>query len=238
MPDKEMTRAGFGPRAAAYIIDRAIVFAALCVVRLPFGIAALFGAGGLTAKDFLFDHSFLDVLCWVLMSAYFVLLTWFGGSTLGKKVMRLRVCRADGEPMRFIDVLYRETVGRFLSGILCLGYFMVLVDKEQRGFHDWLCGTAVVYENDVNVAERKRKDPAASAWTPVGGSAAQEHPAPEARASSLLGYTLPGETPVPAPEAPAFPETPAVPETPETEPVPAEPTFPAAEEISAPEEEN
>ncbi len=175
MPDNALTRAGFGPRAAAYLLDRAILLIGLCLVRLPFGVASLFGANALTAKNFLFDHSFLDVLCWVLSSAYFVLLTWFcGGATLGKRVMRLRVVRADGEPMRFLDVLYRETVGRFLSGIFCIGYLMVLADKDHRAFHDWLCGTAVVYDG-VTLPERKRPAPQENAWTPAAG------------------YSLPGE---------------------------------------------
>ena len=194
MPDKEMTTAGFGPRAAAYIIDRALLLIALCIVRLPFGIAALFGADALTAKDFLFDHSLLDVLCWLVSAAYFVLLTWFGGATLGKKVMRLRVVRADGEPMRFVDVLYRETIGRFLSGIFCLGYIMVLADKENRAFHDWLCGTCVVYDG-VTIPERPRRDPSENAWKP--SDALPEGAAPaelsEEGGSSYLRYSIPGE---------------------------------------------
>ncbi len=196
-----MTRAGFGPRAAAYLLDRAIVLAGLCLVRLPFGVAALFGAGGPTAKDFLFDHSFLDVLCWALGAAYFVLLTVFcGGATLGKRVMRLRLVRADGEPLRFLDVLYRETVGRFLSGILCLGYLMALADREHRAFHDWLCGTAVVYDG-VTLPERRRPDPAEHAWTPTEPALPAAEPdtlasgpaLPETPFNPFAGYSIPGE---------------------------------------------
>ena len=130
MPDNELTRAGFGPRAAAYIFDRALLLILLAFVRLPFAVASWFGGGELTAKSFLFDHSVLDVVCWLLVSAYFVLMTWFCGGTLGKMLMRLQVRREDGEALRFIDVLYRETVGRFLSGILCIGYLMVLGDRK------------------------------------------------------------------------------------------------------------
>ena len=180
-----MTRAGFGPRAAAYLLDRAILLVGLCFVRLPFGVAALLGGNALTAKSFLFDHSVLDVVCWALASAYFVLLTYFaGGATLGKRVMRLKVVRPDGGALRFLDVLYRETVGRFLSGIVWIGYLMALADREHRAFHDWLCGTAVVYDG-VTLPERRRSDPGANAWTPTPDAL------PEAPAA---GYSLPGGT--------------------------------------------
>ncbi len=184
MPDKEMTRAGFGPRAAAYIIDRVLLLIPLAIIRAPFAVAALRGAGRLSMGYFLFDHSFLDVVCWLLVSAYFVLLTWFGGATLGKMVMRLRVVREDGEAMRFIDVLYRETIGRFLSGILCIGYLMVLADRQKRGFHDWLCGTCVVYDG-VTFRAKPNKDaePIDYGWSQP------------ADASSEFGWSLPDAAP-------------------------------------------
>lgn len=192
-----MTRAGFGPRAAAYIIDRVLLLIPLAVSRLVFGIGSLFGGGQLVTGYFLFDHSFLDVVCWLLVSAYFVLLTWFGGATLGKMVMRLRVVREDGEPMRFIDILYRETIGRFLSGILCIGYLMVLWDSRKRGFHDWLCGTCVVYDGVAFRTEpEKPEEPAGFDWSQPGEEAAapDEASAAPADASSGYGWTLPGSS--------------------------------------------
>lgn len=207
MPDKELTRAGFGPRAAAYIIDRVLLLIALAIVRAPFAAASLFGAGRLSTGYFLFDHSVLDVVCWLLASAYFVLMTWFGGATLGKLVMRLRVVREDGEPMRFIDVLYRETVGRFLSGILCIGYLMVLGDRRKRGFHDWLCGTCVVYDGVSVRSTRKTSDePLDYGWTQPSEAPAAG-PAPSAESEPVFGWSQPSEGPAagPAPSAESEP---------------------------------
>ncbi len=184
LDNKEITRAGFGPRAAAFIADGLIVFLALLFVRLPVFFASMFTGDSLTGKAFLFHYSFLDVLCWVLTVLYFILLTYFTGSTLGKKLMRLRVEREDGEPLRLIDVIYRETVGRFLSGILCLGYFMILADRDKRAFHDWLCGTRVIYEG---VAFRPREAKTAPAY-----SVPSAHVAPD---SAPSGYSVPGSTP-------------------------------------------
>lgn len=198
MPDKELTRAGFGPRAAAYILDRVLLMIALAVVRVPFLVAAFFGAGRPAAGPFLFNYSIMDVVCWVLASAYFVLMTWFGGATLGKMVMRLRVTREDGEPMRFIDVLYRETVGRFLSGILCIGYLMVLGDKQKRSFHDWLCGTCVVYDG-VALRENPKKEtpPAGYGWSQPAQAPAVE-PALSAVSEPIFGDGTPAASTAPA----------------------------------------
>lgn len=196
----EVTRAGFGPRAAAFLIDRLLLALALLFVRLPASIAAMFGHGGFTSRAFLFSFSALDVVCWVLSAVYFILLTYFTGSTLGKKVMRLRVENADGSPLRLIDVIYRETAGRFLSGILYLGYVMVLADKENRAFHDWLCGTRVVYAG-VSFRGREPK--------PVPGqdaSDSEEAPALPDSAGPSAAYTVPGAAvytiPGAAPELP------------------------------------
>lgn len=186
MPDKEVTRAGFGPRAAAYVIDRAIILAALLIVRVPVWLVSLTGGDALTAKSFLFRYSFLDVLCWLLASAYLVLMTYYTGSTLGKKLMRLRVEKEDGAALSFVDALYRETVGRFLSGIACIGYLMVLADRKKRAFHDYLCDTRVVYD-DVVFRVREEKT-----------SAPDRTPAEEISAPAPVypGYSVPGETAV------------------------------------------
>lgn len=188
----EGIRAGFGPRAAAFLIDRGLLLLLLGLVRLPAWIAGL--AAG-PAKNVLFDFTAMDVLCYVLMSVYFVLLTYFTGSTLGKKVLRLHVEKADGSRLRLVDVIYRETVGRYLSGVLYLGYLMVLVDGRKRAFHDWLCDTRVVYDEEL--MRPKTRGSACAADYTVPGAGAQiprkpERPAAEAPApGTSWGYTIP-----------------------------------------------
>ena len=210
--EKNVCPAPFGPRAAAFLVDRALLAAALLLVRIPAWAASLFA--GAPARSFLFDHSFADVLCWLLSALYFILLTYFTGGTLGKKLMRVRVAAADGKPLRLVDVIYRETIGRFLSGIMYIGYFMALVDREHRAFHDWLCGTCVVSEPAAARAE--------SAVPAAGERGAEAVPAPalapagtESAAAADGGPAETDGTPVPAvtEEAPEQPEGPAAPET-------------------------
>lgn len=135
--------AGFFVRLVAFIIDSIIAALIIGIVKFPFSIAAMNGVGFLKA-NFIFDYSFLDVLGYIGVAAYFVLLTYFAHSTPGKMLLHLEVVTKSGE-WTLLNILYRETVGRFLSSILCIGYLAVLVTKEKQGFHDMLCDTYVVY---------------------------------------------------------------------------------------------
>ena len=59
--------------------------------------------------------------------------------------MKLTVITDEGTQLCFFRTLYRETVGRFLTGILLIGYIAAGCDFEKRGFHDRLCDTRVIY---------------------------------------------------------------------------------------------
>ena len=145
--------AGFWVRLAAYVIDSVIVAIGLLVVRLAWiGIGALI-SGTILDENVLFHYSLKDIVLYIFKVMYFALLTWCTGTTIGKRLMNLRVVPADGnEKLSFVDVLYRETVGRFLCGIsIWIGYIIVGIDKEKRGFHDMLCDTRVVYEKKVKM---------------------------------------------------------------------------------------
>ncbi len=135
--------AGFFVRLVAFIIDSIIAALLSGIVKLPFSLAAMGGVEFLKA-NFIFEYSFLDVLGYIGVAAYFVLLTYFAHATPGKMLMRLEVVTKGGE-WTFLNVLYSETVGRFLSSLLCIGYLAVFVTKEKQGFHDMLCDTYVVY---------------------------------------------------------------------------------------------
>ena len=150
-----MRAARFWPRAAAFLLDRAMLWVALLAIRIP----ALFSGGAMT-RDVLFRFSWLDILCWILITAYFVLLTALTGSTLGKKAMGLRVVTKDGGKVPFLTVLWRESFARYLSGILFIGYLLCAADPENGTLHDRICDTRVVVAAD-------RPAPANGALLPV-----------------------------------------------------------------------
>lgn len=149
----EVTFAGFWVRLAAYIIDSAILLIPLLIVRLLISGVLSVLEGTPFDGSVLFNYTIKDILLYIFQILYFVLFVSSTGTTPGKKLMNLRVISAEtGETPGFFDVLYRETIGRFLCGLfLCIGYIAVGIDKEKRGFHDMLSDTRVIYAKKVKI---------------------------------------------------------------------------------------
>lgn len=151
--DAEVIYAGFWVRLAAYLIDSVIVFFMLLVVRLILSGTLSVLSGTVLGGNILFGYTLKDIVLYLGQVLYFILCTRYTGTTPGKRAMNLRVVSVDesGE-LDLLNVVYRETVGRFLSGIfVCIGYLLIGVDREKRGFHDMLCDTRVVYGKRVKV---------------------------------------------------------------------------------------
>lgn len=145
--------AGFFVRLFAYFIDIVIVTLGLSVIRLMLiGVMSLLEGTPLSG-NILFQYNIKDIVLYVCQVVYFILLTYYTGTTLGKKLLNLRVVSEDeSKKPSFFDILYRETIGRFLSAvILFVGYIMIGVDNEKRGFHDKLSDTRVVYGKKIKV---------------------------------------------------------------------------------------
>lgn len=137
---------------AAYIIDSILVFLMLLIARLLMaGVMSLL-EGTFLSGNVLFQYTLKDIILYVLQVVYFILFTYCTGTTPGKRLMNLRVISAEEEKLSLIDVIYRETIGRFLCGIsIGIGYIVAGVDKEKRGIHDMLCDTRVIYAKKIKV---------------------------------------------------------------------------------------
>lgn len=144
--------AGFWVRLAAYLIDSVIVFFALLLVRLfSSGLMSLI-EGTAIGGNVLFNYTLKDVILYICQVLYFILFTYCTGTTPGKRLMNLRVVYADDGELPLPDVIYRETIGRFLCSLTVgIGYIMAGVDKEKRGLHDMLCDTRVIYAKRIKV---------------------------------------------------------------------------------------
>ncbi len=137
---------GFFPRLAAYLIDMILVGIVLGMVRCPFAIVSWFIGNVFWKQQILFCFSLLDIGLYLLGVSYFILFTYYSGATLGKKAMNIKVVSSKEDKLTWLQVIYRETIGRFLSGfIMELGYLLVLVDNQKQGLHDKLADTQVVY---------------------------------------------------------------------------------------------
>ena len=133
------------------MIDSVVVFAGLLIVRLIFAGISLAGGGAITGTDILFHYSLKDIVLYALKVLYFMAFTYLTGTTLGKKAMNLRVVSKNPEEkLTLFNVVYRETVGRFLCSLpVNIGYIVAGIDSEKRGFHDLLCDTRVVYQKKI-----------------------------------------------------------------------------------------
>ena len=149
---KDRVYAGFFVRLTAFLVDMIIVNAALLVVHIPIWVLSLKSPDNVLVRDFIFQYSIADIVCYLLTVLYFVLLTYYTGATLGKKLFQLRVVSTEDRKMTFFEVVYRESIGRFLCGVIMnLGYLLILAQKEHRGIHDLLADTSVIYYHEKKV---------------------------------------------------------------------------------------
>ena len=139
--DNKVVYAGFFTRMTAYLIDLVIVGALHLFIRGP-----LMGFSSFLDSKILFSYTVLDIIFYAVSVLYFIFFTYTEGSTPGKKVMNIKVVNENGDKLTLFQVVYRETIGRFLSGaIMGIGYLLVVIDKQKRSIHDMLSDTRVVY---------------------------------------------------------------------------------------------
>ncbi|MDE6625618.1 MAG: RDD family protein [Lachnospiraceae bacterium] len=175
----DVVYAGFFVRLIAFAIDSLIAAIIVGIIGLPSAFRAGFGSGSsLWTSNFIFDYSLQDVLKYLGVAAYFVLLTYYSHSTLGKMLFRLEVVTRDGE-WTFLNILYRETVGRFLSSILNIGYIAILVTQGKQGFHDMLCDTNVVYAKMAPAKDTKKGAVPQAEVSPAAQTFGQERTVPQ-----------------------------------------------------------
>lgn len=163
--------AGFFVRFAAYLADS--IIASILSLTLVSPLYAAKAAGmDFLGKNILFNFTIINIISYLLFVAYFVLLTYFGHSTPGKKIFRLEVITEDGS-WNFINILYRETIGRFLSGLMNIGYLAIIVTEKKQGFHDKLCDTCVIYKGAVLSEDEILKKEAAELRKKAAAEAAE-----------------------------------------------------------------
>ena len=124
-----------GKRFGAYVLDIMIPGVALFLILGAAGAGASASSGG----------GLLIAL--LLMGAYAVwaLRLFAQGTTPGKRALGMKVVLESGEPAGFGTMLFREWIGKLLSGLIfSLGFIWILLDRERQGWHDKLASTFVV----------------------------------------------------------------------------------------------
>jgi uncharacterized RDD family membrane protein YckC len=137
-------RAGLVTRAAAAVIDVAIVLVALGVGYL--GICAFLFV--LNPRNFTAPTpsvTSVTVIGYLLLTLYLAV-SWMGtGRTYGSHVMGLRVVNRQGRRLRPLVALVRAV----LCVIFPIGLLWVMVSGQNRSLQDLVVRTSVIYDWDV-----------------------------------------------------------------------------------------
>jgi uncharacterized RDD family membrane protein YckC len=149
--------AGLGSRAAAFIIDQII----LLIVNILIIIGLLFMING-TFMDFFSSNmpSYLVgaaiILIFIIRWGYFFAFEYFsGGSTLGKKMVGIRVIQENGHSITLLSSLIRNLL-RIIDSLpmnYLVGMLMIFFHTKHKRLGDLVAGTVVVHER----RKRKRK---------------------------------------------------------------------------------
>lgn len=139
--------AGFFVRLGAWLFDTLLVGALIFFIKFPIWIGTISGATGGFSTKVLFQFTVWDIFFYLLVRSYYIVTTYTTGATLGKKIMKLKVISAEGGKVTLWDIIYRETIGKYISNFFFnAGYIIIGMDREKRGFHDMLSDTRVVYD--------------------------------------------------------------------------------------------
>jgi uncharacterized RDD family membrane protein YckC len=134
-----INRPGFLRRLTALLYDFLLLIAVLFVATallLPLNAGEAF-----TAQQFFFP------LYLLLVSFFFY--TWFwthGGQTLGLRAWKIKVLTLDRKPISWKQALLRFTIAIVSWGFCGLGFLWILIDKNQRSWHDHLSKTALFFD--------------------------------------------------------------------------------------------
>jgi uncharacterized RDD family membrane protein YckC len=140
VPDIQGTlrNAGFWVRVLASIFDSVFILA--IYISLIYII-------GLDWKD-KNDLAYFDNLIPLVTIFYYISFPSIFSATPGKMILGLKVVVAGSEDALSFGRVILRLLGYVISGIpLNLGFIWIAIDKDKRGFHDYIAGTEVIYMN-------------------------------------------------------------------------------------------
>jgi uncharacterized RDD family membrane protein YckC len=138
--DEKNKYAGFWIRLLAYIIDSLIL-------SIPSNIINKVILNTVEAEK-IEIAMVKSVISFIILSFYFVIMTYRFEATVGKMILKLKVVSEDRTKLSFWQLIKRETIGKFFSAVLLgIGFIMIAFNKQKKGIHDQLANTLVVYKN-------------------------------------------------------------------------------------------
>lgn len=140
---------GFLRRTCAFVIDLAVLFLLSTLllytsyVGYSVGLSAHYRAMSLGRFEELL--SFIAIAWLGLAGSYFVVFHGRDGQTVGKWVLGLKVVGITRSPITYWQAFIRW-VGAMVFAPVALGFLWILLNREKRGWHDYLAGTWVIRE--------------------------------------------------------------------------------------------
>jgi uncharacterized RDD family membrane protein YckC len=156
----EFTLAGIGNRALALFIDYSVlagiqIIYLLAILIFPDLIADIVNsvAGDIPNVE-IWVYAILALIFFFTYLGYFLIFeTLWQGQTPGKKFAKIRVIRDDGRPVRMQQATLRAIL-RPIDDLLSLGFFFIILGRQEKRIGDWVAGTLVIQEEMVtNKAE-------------------------------------------------------------------------------------
>ena len=89
---------------------------------------------------------FADICAFAAIVVYTFYPLYSSGQTLGKKALGIRVVKENYEGrLSLLTIFLRELVGKPIATVtFLLGFFMILLNSDYRGFHDYLSSIRVI----------------------------------------------------------------------------------------------
>ncbi len=140
----QVTLAPFWKRLAAWVYD-SLAALAVFILALLIGYLVIFIVtlpwmeNGLAVSQAIYKNPLWTIYIVACVQYYYVWCWVKGGQTVGMKTWNIKVCKLDGSHLSWKEAYYRSFLS--LGG---LGNLWSLVDKEKRGWHDFICNSRVV----------------------------------------------------------------------------------------------
>lgn len=81
-------------------------------------------------------------------------------TTVGKIILNMKVVnRKTGKDLKLVDMIFREWLGKWISTVFfAIGFIWIMVDNENRAWHDMIFGSMVVETIQVPLKEVDEHD--------------------------------------------------------------------------------
>jgi uncharacterized RDD family membrane protein YckC len=136
--------AGFWIRLLAYIIDYVIIFISMCILAFILGVIFSEEVNQISSEDL---ETLGTILGIILFYLYFWVATSVYQTTIGKRILKLKVISSNDTKISWGKAFLREIIGKILSSfVFGIGFLIIGFSKEKQGLHDIIAKTYVIYE--------------------------------------------------------------------------------------------